>query len=147
MGLPFSCHNLSSIHAFVLHTKELKVDADNIPELGGFLFRDFGGKYHNLYIKTPCLIRPFSEFPSMVAIYKFDYIYNNCLMSKFRNTSVWYLPPKSRKRKPPSSGILSASTFNPFVWRTNAWMELKLCFQNSLQWSLYISLTIYITIV
>jgi hypothetical protein len=27
----------------------LKVDADNIPELGGFLSRDFGSKYHNLY--------------------------------------------------------------------------------------------------
>ena len=33
----------------------LKVDADNIPELGGFLSRDFGSKYHNLYIKlAPC---------------------------------------------------------------------------------------------
>ena len=31
----------------------LKVDADNIPELGGFLSRDFGSKYHNLYVKTP----------------------------------------------------------------------------------------------
>ena len=87
--IPFSCHNLSSIHAFVLHTNGLNVDADNIPELGGFIFRDFGSKYHNLYIKTPCLIRPFSEFPSMVAIDKFDCIYiANCLMSKFRNTSV-----------------------------------------------------------
>ena len=61
----------------------LKVDADNIPEVGGFLSRDFGSKYHNLYIKTPCLIRPFSEFPSMVAIDKFDciyiYIYNKLL--------------------------------------------------------------------
>jgi hypothetical protein len=67
----------------------LKVDADNIPELGGFLSRDFGSKYYNLFIKTPCLIRPFSEFLSMVAIDKFDCIYiTNCLMSKFRNTSV-----------------------------------------------------------
>ena len=90
---PFSCHNLSSIHAFVLHTNGLNIEADNIPELGGFLFRDFWSKYHNLYIKskTPCLIRPFSEFPSMVAIDKFHSIYiyiTNCLMSKFRNVSV-----------------------------------------------------------
>jgi hypothetical protein len=34
--IPFSCQNLSSIHAFVLHTNGLNVDADNIPELGGF---------------------------------------------------------------------------------------------------------------
>jgi hypothetical protein len=46
--IPFSCHNLSSIHAFVLHTNGLNVDVDNIPELGSFLFRDFGSKYHNL---------------------------------------------------------------------------------------------------
>jgi hypothetical protein len=26
--IPFSCQNLSSIHAFVLHTKGLQVDAD-----------------------------------------------------------------------------------------------------------------------
>ena len=36
--------------------------------------RDFGSKYNNLYIKTPLLIRPFSEFPSMVVIDKFDSI-------------------------------------------------------------------------
>ena len=67
----------------------LKVDADNVPKLGGFLSRDSESKYHNLYIKTPCLIRPSSAFPSMVAIDKFDCIYlTNCLMSKFRNTSV-----------------------------------------------------------
>ena len=29
--IPFSCQNLSSIHAFVLHTNGLKVDADYIP--------------------------------------------------------------------------------------------------------------------
>ena len=45
----FSCQNLSSIHASVLHMNGLKVDADYIPELGGFLSRDFGSKYHNLY--------------------------------------------------------------------------------------------------
>ena len=72
--IPFSYQNLSSIHAFILHTNGLKVDADYIPELGGFLSRYFGSKYHNLNIKTPCLIRPFSEFPSMVAIDKFDCI-------------------------------------------------------------------------
>jgi hypothetical protein len=32
----------------------------------------FVRKYHNLFIKTPCLMRPFSEFPSMVAIDRFD---------------------------------------------------------------------------
>ena len=31
--IPFSCQNLSSIHAFVLHTNGLEVDADYIPEL------------------------------------------------------------------------------------------------------------------
>ena len=41
----------------------LKVDADYIPELGGLL-----------YITTHCLLRPFSEFPLMVAIDKFDCI-------------------------------------------------------------------------
>ena len=64
----FSCQILSFIHTFVLHTNGLKVDADYIPEL------DFGSKYHNLYIKTPCLMRPFSEFSSMVAIDRFDCI-------------------------------------------------------------------------
>jgi hypothetical protein len=84
----FLFHCTLSMHLSYTRTG-LKVDADNIPEVGGFLSRDFGSKYHNLYIKTPCLIRPFSEFPSMVAIDKFDYIYiTNCLMSKFRNTSV-----------------------------------------------------------
>ena len=39
----FSCQILSSIHAFVLHTNELKVDADYIPELC-FFSRDFGSK-------------------------------------------------------------------------------------------------------
>ena len=84
----FLFHCTLSMHLSYTRTG-LKVDADNIPEVGGFLSRDFGSKYHNLYIKTSCLIRPFSEFPSMVAIDKFDYIYiTNCLMSKFRNTSV-----------------------------------------------------------
>ena len=31
--IPFFCQNLSSIHAFVLHTNGLEVDADYIPEL------------------------------------------------------------------------------------------------------------------
>jgi hypothetical protein len=31
---------------------------------------------NNLYIKTPRLMRPFSEFPSMVAIERFDYMLN-----------------------------------------------------------------------
>jgi hypothetical protein len=31
--IPFSCQNLSSIHAFVLHTNGLEVDADYIPQL------------------------------------------------------------------------------------------------------------------
>ena len=84
----FLFHCTLSMHLSYTRTG-LKVDADNIPEVGGFLSRDCGSKYHNLYIKTPCLIWPFSEFPSMVAIDKFDCIYiTNCLMSKFRNTSV-----------------------------------------------------------
>jgi hypothetical protein len=62
INIPFSCHNLSSIHAFVLHTNGLQVDADYIPELG-FSSRDFGSKYHNLYSTTPCLIRPFFRTP------------------------------------------------------------------------------------
>jgi hypothetical protein len=45
----------------------LQVYADYIPELG-FSSRDFGSKYHNLYSTTPCLMRFFSELPSMVAI-------------------------------------------------------------------------------
>ena len=53
---------LSSIHAFVLHTKGLQVDVDYIPELG-FSSRDFGSKYHNLYLTTPCLMRPFFRTP------------------------------------------------------------------------------------
>jgi len=32
----FSCQNLSSIHAFVLHMNGFKVDTDYIPELGFF---------------------------------------------------------------------------------------------------------------
>jgi hypothetical protein len=38
---------------------------------------NFVHKYHNLYIKTPCLMtmRPFSEFPLIVAINRFDYVY------------------------------------------------------------------------
>ena len=35
---------------------------------------NFVRKYHNLYIKTPCLMRPFSEFHSVVAIDRFDCI-------------------------------------------------------------------------
>ena len=61
-SIPFSCQNLSSIHAFVLHTNRLKVDADYIPELG-FSSQDFGSKYHNLYSTTPCLMRPFFRTP------------------------------------------------------------------------------------
>jgi hypothetical protein len=61
------------MHAFVIHTKGLQVDADYIPELV-FSSRDFGSKYHNLYSTTPCLMRPFSELPSMVDIDKFDCI-------------------------------------------------------------------------
>jgi hypothetical protein len=38
--------SLSFIHAFVLHTNGLKVDADYIPELI-FFSRDFGGKCTN----------------------------------------------------------------------------------------------------
>ena len=49
--IPFSCQNLSSIHAFVLHTNGLKVDVDYIPELG-FSSQDFESKYHNLYSTT-----------------------------------------------------------------------------------------------
>ena len=60
--IPFSCQNLSSIHAFVLHTNGLKVDADYIPELG-FSSRDFGSKYHNIYSTTPCLMRPYFTVP------------------------------------------------------------------------------------
>jgi len=60
--IPFSCQNLSSIHAFVLHMNGLKVDADYIPELG-FSSRDFGSKYHNLYSTTLCLMRPFFRTP------------------------------------------------------------------------------------
>ena len=57
--IPFSYQNLSTIHAFVLHTKGLKVDADYIPKLG-FSSWDFGSKYHNLY----SLMRPFVRTPS-----------------------------------------------------------------------------------
>ena len=39
----FSCQILSLIHEFVLHTNELKVDADYIPKLC-FFSRDFGSK-------------------------------------------------------------------------------------------------------
>ena len=39
--IPFSCQNLSSIHAFVLHTNGLKVDADYIPGVGSYLWRVF----------------------------------------------------------------------------------------------------------
>ena len=76
----FLFHCALSMHLSSTRTG-LKVDADNLTELGGFLSRDLGSKYHNLYIKTPCLIQPFSEFPSMVAIDKFDciYIYNKLL--------------------------------------------------------------------
>ena len=52
--------SLYPFHAFCPPPRTgLKVDADNIPELGGFLSQDFGSKYHNLYIKTPCLIPGF----------------------------------------------------------------------------------------
>jgi hypothetical protein len=54
----FLFHCTRSMHLFSTWTG-LKVDADNIPELGGFLSQDFGSKYHNLYIKTPCLIPGF----------------------------------------------------------------------------------------
>ena len=60
--IPFSCQNLSSVHAFVFHTNGLQVDADYIPELG-FSSRDFGSKYHNLYSTTPCLMRPYFWTP------------------------------------------------------------------------------------
>ena len=60
--IPFSCQNLSSIHAFVLHTNGLQVAADYIPELG-FSSRDFVSKYHNLYSTTPCLMRPIFRTP------------------------------------------------------------------------------------
>ena len=39
--IPFSCQNLSSIHAFVLHANGLKVDADYIPGVGSYLWRVF----------------------------------------------------------------------------------------------------------
>ena len=42
----FTRQVLSFIHAFVLHTNGLKVDADYIPELI-FFSRDFGGKCTN----------------------------------------------------------------------------------------------------
>ena len=78
----FLFHCTLSMHLSYTRTG-LKVDADNIPEVGGFLSRDFGSKYYNLFIKTQILglIRPFSEFLSMVAIDKFDciYIYNKLL--------------------------------------------------------------------
>jgi hypothetical protein len=60
--IPCSCQNLSSIHAFVLHTNGLQVAADYIPELG-FSSRDFVSKYHNLYSTTPCLMRPIFRTP------------------------------------------------------------------------------------
>ena len=60
--IPFSCQNLSSIHALVLHTNGLQVDADYIPELG-VSSRDFVSKYHNLYSTTPCLMRPIFRTP------------------------------------------------------------------------------------
>ena len=75
---PFSCQNLSSIHAFVLHMNGLKVDADYIPELG-FSSRDFGSKYHNLYSATPCLVRPFFRTP-------FSGRYRQVYICSFANT-------------------------------------------------------------
>jgi hypothetical protein len=60
--IPFSCQNLSSNHAFVLHTNGLQVEVDYIPELG-FSSQDFVSKYHNLYSTTPCLMRPIFRTP------------------------------------------------------------------------------------
>jgi hypothetical protein len=62
-----------------------------LPELG-FSSRDFGSKYHNLYSTTPCLMRPFSELPSMVAIDKFDYLFfSSPFRSVFANNSAFNL--------------------------------------------------------
>jgi hypothetical protein len=65
-----------------------------------FSSRDFGSKYHNLYITTPCLIRPFSEFPSMIAIDKFDYkfvIKRKLIISQFIITSEKIHPSTYKK--------------------------------------------------
>ena len=78
---PFSCQNLSSIHAFVLHTNGLKVDADYIPEIG-FSSRDLGANIITSIQRLPVLCNLFSELPSVVAIDKFDCIY----ICSFANT-------------------------------------------------------------
>ena len=58
--IPFSCQNLSSIHAFVLHTNGLKVDADYTPKLC-FSSQDFGSIYHNLYYNDSLSYAPFFQ--------------------------------------------------------------------------------------
>ena len=77
--IPFSCQNLSSIHAFVLHTNGLQVDADYIPELG-FSSRDLLSKYHNLYSTTLSYAIYFQNSLHMVAIDKFDCIHFSAVL-------------------------------------------------------------------
>jgi hypothetical protein len=59
----FLFHCTLSMHVSSTRTG-LKVDADNIPELGGFLSRDFGSKYHNLYMTNRPQVKSASKWKS-----------------------------------------------------------------------------------
>ena len=84
--IPFSCQNLSSIHAFVLHTKGLQVDADYIPQTRFFSLEILGADITTSIQRPPVLCDLFSELPSMVAIDKFDCIlYLSCNVKKPQN--------------------------------------------------------------
>jgi hypothetical protein len=96
----FLFHCTLSMHLSSTRTG-LKVDADNIPELGGFLrilSQDFGSKYNNLYIKTPCLIFrllwvKFREkqknnyiIKSSISLIKWSTFFNSyCFLNCYRN--------------------------------------------------------------
>ena len=92
----FSCQILSFIHAFILHMNGLNVDADYIPELG-FFSRNFGSKYHNLYIKTPCLMRPFQlTLPRAMWAFAITWHPSSVNFSHF-NLLLWNIQPNELK--------------------------------------------------
>ena len=72
--IPFSCQNLRSIHAFVLHTKRLQVDVDLYTRTRFFVSRFWEQISQPLFNDPLSLCDLFSELPSMVAIDKFDCI-------------------------------------------------------------------------
>ena len=72
--IPISCQNLSSIHAFVLHTKGLQVDVDLYTRTRFFLSRFWEQISQPLFNDPPVFCDLFSELPSMVIIDKFDCI-------------------------------------------------------------------------